>query len=137
MTPDKETEPESSEQLGAAGAWGPAARSAAQPVPEAPSAPDTAAADQPLQPVEMSAVLRLCIAQLSAVAWQKMGLQADPFTNAIHKDIAQARTAIDAAAALLEKLLPQLGGREARDYQSLLVDLRMNFLKQADATEQA
>jgi hypothetical protein len=119
MTPDEETEPESSEQ----------------PVSEAPSAPDTAAADQPLQPVEVSAVLRLCIAQLGAVAWQKMGLQPDPFTNAIHKDIAQARTAIDATAALVEKLLPQLGGQEARDYQSLLVDLRMNFLKQADTAE--
>lgn len=135
MTLDEESEPGSPEQLGATGAWGPAARSAAQPMSEAPSAPDTAAADQPLQPVEVSAVLRLCIAQLSTVAWQKMGLQADPFTNAIHKDIAQARTAIDAAAALVDQLLPQLGGQEARDYQSLLVDLRMNFLKQADAAE--
>jgi hypothetical protein len=85
---------------------------------------------QELQPVDVYAVLRLCIAQLSAVAWQKMGLQPDPFTNAIDKDVEQAKSAIDATAALVGMLLPKLQGQEARDYQNLLTDLRMNFLRQ-------
>jgi len=86
---------------------------------------------QPPQPVDAYAVLRFCIAQLAAVAWQKMGLQADPLTNEVHKDLDQARLAIDCATALLEKLLPHLEGQEARDYQSLLTDLRLNFLNQS------
>jgi hypothetical protein len=78
--------------------------------------------------IDVYSVLRLSIAQLAGVAWQMMGLQADPFTNRIHKDAAQARVAIDAAAALVEQLKPHIQGQEVRDYQSLLTDLRMNFV---------
>ncbi len=76
-------------------------------------------------------MLRISIAHLSGVAFQMMGLQVDPMTNKIHKDVAQARVAIDATAALVEKLLPHLQGQEARDYQNLLTDLRLNFVKQS------
>jgi hypothetical protein len=61
-----------------------------------------------------------------------MGLQPDPFTKKIHKDFAQARIAIDATEALIEKLKPHLQGQEARDYQTLLTDLRLNFVKQSE-----
>jgi len=87
--------------------------------------------EQELRPLDVHAVLRVCIGQLSAAAWQLMGLQPDPFTNTIRKDIPQARIAIDAASTLMDKLLPNLEGQEARDYQSLLTDLRLNFLKQS------
>jgi len=86
---------------------------------------------QPPQPVDVYTVLRFCIAQLAAAAWQKMGLQADPLTNEVHKDLDQARAAIDAATALADRLLPHLEGQEARDYQSLLTDLRLNFVNQS------
>ncbi len=49
--------------------------------------------EQPRRPVEVYGVLRFCVAQLAAVAWQKMGLQADPLTNEVHKDVEQARVA--------------------------------------------
>jgi hypothetical protein len=81
-----------------------------------------------LAPIDVYSVLRLSVAQLAGVAWQKMGLQPDPFTNQIQEDMAQARIAIDAAAALVEKLQPHLHGQEARDYQALLADLRLNFV---------
>ncbi len=81
-----------------------------------------------LAPIDVYSVLRLSVAQLAGVAWQKMGLQPDPFTNQIQPDMAQARIAIDAAAALVEKLQPHLHGQEARDYQTLLADLRLNFV---------
>ena len=89
-------------------------------------------------PLDVYAVLRVSIAQLSSIAWQLMGLQPDPFTNKIRKEIDQARIAIDATAALIEQLQPHVHGQEAKDYQSLLTDLRLNFVKQAGGgSEQA
>src|SRR5574340_1590037 len=86
-----------------------------------------------LQPLDVYLALRAAFHQMAAVAWQMMGLQADPFTGKMNKDIEQARVAIDTAAFLLEKLQPKLQGQEARDYQNLLTDLRMNFVRQAGA----
>ena len=88
-------------------------------------------AERERRPLDVYAVLRVSIVQLSGVAWQMMGLQADPFTNQVRKDIEQARLAIDAAAALVDKLLPHIQGQEIRDYQSLITDLRLNFVKQS------
>jgi len=89
------------------------------------------AVQQELRPLDVYAVLRVAIAQLSAVSWQMLGLHADPFTGAVQKDLEQARLAIDATTWLVEKLLPHVQGREARDYQHLVTDLRLNFVKQA------
>jgi hypothetical protein len=103
---------------------------AEEPEGEAPEPPteETADTTEPLTAIDVHSVLRISIAQLAGVAWQMMGLQPDPFTNEIRKDTAQARIAIDAAAALVELLKPHIQGQEARDYQNLLTDLRMNFV---------
>jgi len=78
--------------------------------------------------VDVYTLLRISIAQLASIAWQMMGLQPDPFTNQIRTDTNQARVAIDAAAALVDQLKPHLQEQEARDYQTLLTDLRLNFV---------
>jgi hypothetical protein len=88
-----------------------------------------------LRPLDVYAVLRVSIAQLSGIAFQMMGLQADPITNKIRKDLEQARVAIDATASLVEKLLPHLEGQDARDAQNLLTDLRLNFIRQSGDDE--
>ncbi len=108
-----------------------------QPAPEAPEPapePQETAAEEgegvpPKQDVYL--LLQVSVMQFASLAWQKMGLQADPFTNQVEKDIDQARVAIDTAAALIERLLPHLQGQQARDYQTLLTDLRMNFVRQS------
>jgi len=88
-----------------------------------------------VRPLDIYTALRLTIAQLANVAWQMLGLHADPLTGQVHKDIAQARLAIDATSALVDKLLPHLQGQEERDYRALLTDLRLNFVKQAGEGE--
>ncbi len=100
-----------------------AGKAAAEETAEAP--------EEPPRPLDVYAILRVSIAQLASIAWQLMGLQPDPFTDKIRKDLDQARIAIDATAALVEKLQPHLKGQEAKDYQSLLTDLRLNFVKQS------
>lgn len=87
--------------------------------------------EERIAPIDVYSVLRLAVAQLTGVAWQMLGLQPDPFTNQIRKDVAQARIAIDAAEALVEHLRPHLRGQEARDYDNLLTDLRLNFVSHA------
>jgi hypothetical protein len=106
---------------------------AEQAQPEAPAEEAAPPEGEPavLQQIDVYAMMRVSLAQFAAVAWQKMGLQADPFTNQVDKDIEQARLAIDLVAVLVERLAPHLQGQEARDYQSLLTDLRLNFVKQA------
>jgi hypothetical protein len=89
--------------------------------------PAAEAQGQPVS-VDVYTLLRISIAQLASIAWQMMGLQPDPFTNQVRTDTDQARIAIDAAAALVDQLKPHLGGQEARDYQTLLTDLRLNFV---------
>jgi len=99
--------------------------------PKAEPGQEGAGAEQELEPLDVYALLRVMIAQLSAAAWQKMGLQPDPFTNALHRDTEQARVAIDCVGLIAEKLLPQLHGQEGRDLQSMLTDLRLNFVRQS------
>jgi hypothetical protein len=89
--------------------------------------PAAEAQGQPVS-VDVYTLLRISIAQLASIAWQMMGLQPHPFTNQVRTDTDQARIAIDAAAALVDQLKPHLGGQEARDYQTLLTDLRLNFV---------
>lgn len=129
-TPAEEDTPEATDSAPAE----PTGDTAEQPTA---SADEEAAKEpvEPLQPLDVHALLKLCFAQLAAAAWQKMGLQPDPFTNTIVKDIDQARLAIDAAADLLKHLQPSLQGQEARDYQTMLTDLRLNFVKQSESHE--
>ena len=101
----------------------------------APAAEETKDAESPgagdLRPLDIYMVLQASIGQFSSVAWQMLGLHPDPFTGKMQKDIDQARIAIDVTAVLVEKIRPHVQGQEARDYQTLLTDLRLNFVKQS------
>ncbi len=93
-------------------------------------------AEEPVMPKpDVYALVQMSVAQFAALAWIKMGLQADPFSNKIEKDLEQARAAVDMVGVLAEKLLPRLHGQPARDLQSLLTDLRLNFVRQMEGNE--
>ncbi len=105
-----------------------------EPAPaEAPEAATPPEGEPPVPQPDVYLLLQVSIMQFASLAWQKMGLQPDPFSNTIDRDIEQARLAIDAAGALVERLLPHLQGQQARDYQTLLTDLRLNFVRQSGA----
>jgi len=118
-----------------AAAEAPAEGAEAPPDREPGRQPGEEAAGPELRPLDVWSVLHVCIGQLAGVAWQTMGLRADPFTNKMSKDLGQARVAIDATAALVELLLPQVQGQEKRDLQALLTDLRLNFVRQQGERE--
>ncbi|MBS1713975.1 MAG: DUF1844 domain-containing protein [Armatimonadetes bacterium] len=81
------------------------------------------------QPVDVHELLAVMLEQLSAVAWQKMGLQPDFMTGKIEKDVAQAKSAIDAVTGLAQVLERQLDGEDKRRIQNLVRDLQINFVE--------
>lgn len=67
--------------------------------------------------------------QMAGVAWQKLGLQPDIVTGKIEPDLDQARVAIDIVSFLAGKLEPQLDADDQRTIQSLVRDLKINFVQ--------
>jgi hypothetical protein len=100
---------------------------------------ETTGADEApsLPPLDVYSFLRVSITQFNSMAWVMLGLQPDPFTNEVRKDLVQARVAIDTVAALVELLKPQLQPQEAKVYQTLLTDLRLNFVSHSGEPEKA
>jgi len=87
--------------------------------------------DTPKEPIDVYALVAISLEQFIGVAWQKLGLHPDPLTHKIEKDLAQAKIAIDIAAKLAEILEPKLDDADKRTTQSIISDLRINFVKQA------
>lgn len=68
------------------------------------------------------------IEQISSVAWQKLGLQPDMITGTIHKDVAEAKVAIDLVAHLSSQVEPKLDEEDRREMQKLVSNLRLNYV---------
>ncbi len=67
--------------------------------------------------------------QFSAIAWQKLGLHPDMMTGTINADLAQAKVAIDLVAHLSQLIDIQLDSDDRRQMQSLVRDLRLNYVE--------
>ncbi len=89
------------------------------------------------QAPDVYSMIGYCISLLSAEAWQKMGLLADPNTGEAAPDLPQAKVAIDAVndlAARLESAPEEIVPASLRrDLHSLMNDLRLNYVSQRDA----
>lgn len=71
-----------------------------------------------------------CLSLMAARAWQAMGLVPDPSTKQVERKLDDAQLAIDAAAALAEVIRPRVAERERREIESLITNLRLNFVEQ-------
>jgi len=71
--------------------------------------------------------------QMAAVAWQKLGLQPDMVTGQIEPNLEQARVAIDVVSFLAGKLEDILDEDDRRHVQSLVRDLKINFVQKGGA----
>lgn len=88
-------------------------------------------ADETAQvPLHVAELVRWCISLLATSAWQAMGLIPDPSTQRVERRFDDARLAIDSVAALLEHLRPRLDETERREFETLLANLRLNFVEQ-------
>jgi hypothetical protein len=78
----------------------------------------------------VGALILTCISLLASKAWEAMGLVPDPATKRIERHLEEAQAAIDAAAALAELIRGKLDDAERRDVDTLLMNLRLNFVEQ-------
>ncbi|HWP30486.1 MAG TPA: DUF1844 domain-containing protein [Fimbriimonadales bacterium] len=91
----------------------------------------TESKETPNEPIDVYALVAISLEQFIGVAWQKLGLHPDPLTHKIEKDLGQAKIAIDIAAKLAEILEPKLDDADKRTTQSIISDLRINFVRQS------
>src|SRR3954470_7406579 len=91
-------------------------------------------ANTPQEPIDIYAVLAVMIDQMSAIAWQKLGLQPDWGTGRIEKDIDQAKVAIDITTHLSTFIEPQLEEEDKRRIHGLIRDLRLNYVQKSQGS---
>ncbi|MBP6963086.1 MAG: DUF1844 domain-containing protein [Armatimonadetes bacterium] len=84
-----------------------------------------------MPPIDVYTLLMSFIGMLGAQAWQWMGLVTDPSTGKIEKDLVQAKVAIDSIAALATQLDGKISDADSKELQSMLSDLRINFVRQS------
>lgn len=87
------------------------------------------------QPADVVELLRWVITVLAGSAWQNLGLVPDPATKKVARNLDDARLAIDAAASLIEHLKPRVDEKEQRELDTLLANLRLNFVEQKTKPE--
>ena len=80
-------------------------------------------------------LLRWIIGVLAGSAWQNLGLVPNPASKKVVRNLEDARLAIDAAASLIEHLKPRVDEKERRDLDTLLANLRLNFVEQGAKPE--
>ena len=80
-------------------------------------------------------LLRWIIGVLAGSAWQNLGLVPNPASKKVVRNLEDARLAIDAAASLIEHLKPRVDEKERRDLDTLLANLRLNFVEQSTKPE--
>jgi len=81
-------------------------------------------------PISIYTILLATTDQLAAFAWQKLGLQPDILTGKMHRDLEEAKVAIDLTTHLASFIEPKLDEDDKRRIHNLIRDLRINFVEQ-------
>ena len=69
------------------------------------------------------------VEQISAVSWQKLGLQHDTMTGQLAQNLPEAKVAIDATAYLVSLIEGQLDEDDRRRINGMVRDLRINYVQ--------
>lgn len=85
--------------------------------------------EQGREPIDVHQVIMIMVDQMASMAWQKMGLQVDPLTGKIEKDLKQAKVAVDVTSELCDHLVEVVDGEDRRRLQNLVSDLKVNFVQ--------
>ena len=83
------------------------------------------------QSIDVYQLLAEVVQTFAEVGWVKMGLHADPISGKVDRDLTQAKVAIDVATQCVQALEPQLDDDDRRRLNSLLRDLRINYIQRA------
>jgi hypothetical protein len=79
-------------------------------------------------------ILRFTLELLNQRAWIALGLVADPVTGRVEADFAEAKRAIDVLAVLAAHVEADAAPEERRELQTLLSNLRINYVRQTSGS---
>ena len=108
----------------------------AEPVDEADA--EASGDGEPADPfagLNMYDQLRFLITMFNSLAWIHLGLQAPPGAGETRTDLPQARLAIDMIVVIKEKLGEKLSPAEHNEVETLLSNLRVNYLQRQSQTQ--
>jgi len=100
---------------------------AEEPAGEAPEHEHDEEAHAP----DVYTVVTWMIGMLATSAWQTMGLQVDPASGKVVKELEQAKLAIDCAMALADRITGHLDENGRRELRGVISDLQINFVNQS------
>ena len=83
----------------------------------------------PKEPISVYDHLVYLLDQMAGISWQRLGLQPDMVTGTLAADLDEAKVAIDLSAYLAGIVEPKLGDEDRRRVQSLVRDLRLNYVQ--------
>jgi hypothetical protein len=83
----------------------------------------------PRGPISVYDFLVVMTDQLASIAWQKLGLQPDPLTGQVHKNLEEAKVAIDLTSHIASFVQPRLDEEDQRQMHNLIRDLRINYVE--------
>ena len=83
-----------------------------------------------LIPKDTYGLVRQIIASLGKQAWINLGMQANPLTQKVEKDLKQAKLAIDCTISLCEIMKPYSSPKEKMELDTLVQNLQLNFVQQ-------
>ncbi len=82
------------------------------------------------QPLQIKDLVLSFIGILAESSWQYMGLVANSITGKIHKDMDEAKLAIDTIDLLFENIRGKLREEEIRTIERTIDDLKVNYVLQ-------
>lgn len=111
----------------------------AEPEPSEPAAteeqaapPEEAEEEEGAAPeISVYNLMRMSIGMYAQQAWIHMGVRMDPSTQKTEQNMPLAKVAVDTVAFLVDQLQPDLTPEEKRGLQSLVADLRINYVQRS------
>ncbi len=92
---------------------------------------EEAVPEVPLQALDVYDTLRFVVSLLTQQAWVSLGIQKAPGAEEVEQDLPQAKVAIDTLEFVIDKLAPDLEPQEEAELNSVLSNLRINYVKRA------
>ncbi len=83
-------------------------------------------------PIPVKEIILSFIGVLAQTSWEYMGLVTNSITGKIHKDMKEAKLAIDTIDVLFEKIKHNLTEKELKDVERTIDNLKINYVMQLD-----
>ncbi len=83
-----------------------------------------------LMPKDIYSTVQMMIASLGQQAWVNMGMQPNPLSGAVQKDLKQAKVAVDCVTALTEIIKDGLERQQQLELETLKQNLQLNLIQQ-------